>query len=52
MSTIIIILLVLAVLCFALAAFWRPVPPRVNLTALGLLLWVLAVLLPLLKIGA
>lgn len=36
------ILLVLAFVCFLLAAF--PVPSRINLTALGLAAWVLTLL--------
>jgi len=39
------ILLVFAFCCFALAAFWNPNPPRVNLIASGLAFWVLSVLL-------
>jgi len=39
------ILLVFAFVCFALAAFWNPNPPRVNLIAAGLAFWVLSVLL-------
>jgi hypothetical protein len=35
------ILLLLGAICFLLAAANAPVPPRVNLIALGLLLWVL-----------
>ncbi len=40
-----IILLVFAFVCFVLAAFWQPNPPRVNLIAAGLAFWVLAVIL-------
>lgn len=40
-----LILLVFAFVCFSLAAFWNPVPPRVNLIAAGLAFWVLSVLL-------
>jgi hypothetical protein len=39
------ILLVFAFVCFTLAAFWNPAPPRVNLIAAGLAFWVLSVLL-------
>lgn len=42
--TIATVLLVLALVCFVLATFGANVP-RVNLVALGLSLWVLAVLL-------
>lgn len=31
-----VLFLVLAVLCFLLAAFWTTPPPRLNLVALGL----------------
>jgi hypothetical protein len=40
-----LILLVFAFVCFTLAAFWNPTPPRVNLIAAGLAFWVLSVLL-------
>lgn len=40
-----LILLVFAFVCFALAAFWQPNPPRVNLIAAGLAFWVLSVIL-------
>lgn len=40
-----LILLVFAFVCFTLAAFWNPVPPRINLVAAGLAFWVLSVLL-------
>lgn len=40
-----LILLVFAFVCFALAAFWNPAPPRVNLIAAGLAFWVLAEIL-------
>lgn len=40
-----LILLVFAFVCFALAAFWNPAPPRVNLIAVGLAFWVLSVIL-------
>jgi hypothetical protein len=39
------ILLVFAFVCFCLAAFWTPGPPRVNLIAAGLAFWCLSVLL-------
>ena len=42
---VVLILLVFAFVCLALAAFWTPTPPRVNLIALGLAFWVLAVIL-------
>jgi hypothetical protein len=44
MMTIDLILLVLAFVCFMLAAFQVPAP-RVNLLALGLAAWVLSLLL-------
>lgn len=37
-----LICLVFAFVCFVLAAFWNPAPPRVNLLAAGLAFWVLA----------
>lgn len=40
-----LILLVFAFVCFALAAFWNPNPPRINLIAAGLAFWVLAEIL-------
>jgi len=40
----VLILLILAAICFGLAAF--NAAARVNLVALGLLAWVLSVLLP------
>lgn len=40
-----LILLVFAFVCFALAAFWNPSPPRVNLIAAGLAFWVLSELI-------
>jgi hypothetical protein len=40
-----LILLVFSFVCFTLAAFWNPAPPRVNLIATGLAFWVLSVLL-------
>ena len=44
MSVIILILLILAAVCFALTAFGAPAG-RVNLLALGLLAWVMVSLL-------
>lgn len=38
-------LLFIAFVCFVLASFWQPSPPRVNLIAAGLASWVLAELL-------
>jgi hypothetical protein len=46
MSTLSLVLLIVAAVCFAIAAFWQPQPSRVNLVAAGLLSWVLAELLP------
>jgi hypothetical protein len=40
-----LILLVFAFVCFALAAFWNPNPPRINLIAAGLAFWVLSLVL-------
>ena len=40
-----LILLVFGFVCFALAAFWQPNPPRVNLIAAGLAFWILAEIL-------
>jgi len=40
-----LILLVFSFVCFCLAAFWNPNPPRINLIAAGLAFWVLSVLL-------
>lgn len=37
-----LILLVFAFVCFTLAAFWNPNPPRINLIAAGLAFWVLS----------
>lgn len=37
-----LICLVFAFVCFVLAAFWNPAPPRVNLIAAGLAFWALA----------
>ncbi len=39
-----LILLVFSFVCFALATFWNPTPPR-NLVAAGLAFWVLAEIL-------
>jgi hypothetical protein len=39
------ILLVIAFICFLLAAFGAPIP-RVNLVALGLACWVLTLVIP------
>jgi hypothetical protein len=44
MDAVTVILLILAFVCFALAAF--NVTARVNLTAAGLALWILTVLIP------
>jgi hypothetical protein len=44
MATLYLILLIVAAVCFALAAL-GVVPPRVQLLALGLLAWVLVPLL-------
>lgn len=40
-----LILLVFAFVCFVLAAFSCPVPPRIQLGWLGLAFWMLSVLL-------
>lgn len=40
-----LILLVFSFVCFTLAAFWNPAPPRINLIAVGLACWVLSVLI-------
>jgi len=40
-----LILLVFAFVCFALAAFWNPSPPRINLISAGLAFWVLSAIL-------
>lgn len=45
MEMLTLILLVFSFVCFALAAFWTPNPPRVNLIAAGLAFWVLSVLI-------
>jgi hypothetical protein len=40
-----LVLMVFAFVCFALAAFWNPAPPRVNLIAAGLAFWALSIIL-------
>ena len=40
-----LILLVFAFVCFALASFWNPPTPRLNLIAAGLAFWVLSIIL-------
>lgn len=45
MSTVIIILMIVSIACFALDAFVVRTETRVNLTALGLCTWALATLL-------
>jgi hypothetical protein len=40
-----LVLIAFAVVCFALAGFWNPAPPRINLIAIGLMFWALSVLL-------
>lgn len=40
-----LILLVFSFVCFTLAAFWNPAPPRVNLIAAGLAFFVLSFIL-------
>ena len=40
-----LILLVFSFVCFVLAAFWNPAPPRINLIATGLAAWVLSILM-------
>ena len=44
MITIDLVLLIAALICFALAAFNFTPSPRINLVALGLALWVLTAL--------
>jgi hypothetical protein len=44
MDLVVIVLLIVAAVCFGLAAF--NVPTRVSLVAAGLLAWVLSVLIP------
>jgi hypothetical protein len=46
MHTLDLILLIVATICFGLAAFGGIATGRVNLIALGLLAWVLTVLIP------
>jgi len=45
MSILFLLLLVGAAVCFAIAAFVKSQPVRINFVALGLLLWVLVPLL-------
>jgi hypothetical protein len=45
MITVPLILLVFGFVCFALAAFGVPSPPRFNLMAAGLAFWILAVII-------
>ena len=40
----VLVLMIFACLCFLVAAFWQPPPPRVNLVALGLAAWILSTL--------
>lgn len=40
------ICLLLALICFAVAALWKPNPPRVDLIAVGLALLTLSFLVP------
>ncbi len=40
MEILVLILLILGLACFLLAAFGVGVPPRVNLVALGLAAWI------------
>jgi hypothetical protein len=48
----VIVLLILAAVSFLIATIPHPaIPPRVNFIALGLLLWVVAVLIPVVKNG-
>ena len=46
MTALVLVLLIIAAGSFAFAAFGRPSSSRVDLVALGLLFWVLAVLIP------
>ena len=46
MVTIDLVLLVLAFLCFFLAAIRYPVSPRMELIATGLALWMLSLIIP------
>jgi hypothetical protein len=45
MSTVVLVLLVAGFICLALATF-GVAPPRINLLAAGLALWLLAELIP------
>lgn len=36
-----LVLMILALICFAVAAFWQPATPRFNLVAAGLFFWAL-----------
>ncbi|HEY2024601.1 hypothetical protein [Paraburkholderia sp.] len=45
MITVSLVLMIVALVLFALAAFNVAVPPRFNLTAAGLAFWLLSVLL-------
>lgn len=47
MHVVILVLLILAAVCFALAAF--NIVARVNLVALGLFAWVLTALIPIIQ---
>ena len=44
MQVLVLVLLILAAVCFGLAAFARPAPAWPGLVPLGLLAWVLSVL--------
>jgi hypothetical protein len=39
-----VVFLILALVCFLIAAFAQPILPRVNLIALGLAFWVMSIL--------
>ncbi len=45
MGTISLVLMVVAFICFIVATAGLPIPPRVNMMALGLALWSLALIL-------
>jgi D-ribose pyranose/furanose isomerase RbsD len=45
MGTVSLVLMVLAFIAFIVATAGFPIPPRVNMMALGLALWSLAVIL-------
>jgi hypothetical protein len=45
MITVSLVLMIVALVLFVLAALTVPVPPRVNLVAAGLAFWLLSVLL-------